>query len=222
MRKYPVLLGAAALTAALITGCSSGDQTPAADLILKNGRIYTVDDTREWAQAIVVSGDKIVYVGDDAGAQAYENDGAQVVDLQGKMVTPGFIDGHNHAYLMAESLFWLNLDRHRTVEDKQAALRAYRAENPAMPQLRGVGWDDIAEDARARGVLPRQLIDAAVPDIPVAIIENSHHTLPPIRKHSNWPESPRTHRIRRVRPSCATRPPGSPPANSRSSARRIW
>ncbi|SUE27941.1 hydrolase [Nocardia farcinica] len=177
MRKYPVLLGAAALTAALITGCSSGDQTPAADLILKNGRIYTVDDTREWAQAIVVSGDKIVYVGDDAGAQAYENDGAQVVDLQGKMVTPGFIDGHNHAYLMAESLFWLNLDRHRTVEDKQAALRAYRAENPAMPQLRGVGWDDIAEDARARGVLPRQLIDAAVPDIPVAIIENSHHTL---------------------------------------------
>ncbi|MEU4837499.1 amidohydrolase [Nocardia testacea] len=177
MKKFPVLLGAAALVAGLIAGCSTGDQSRAADLVLKNGRIYTVDDARQWAQAIVVSGDRIIYVGDDAGAQGYEDDAAQVVDLHGKMVTPGFIDGHNHAYLMAESLFWLGLDRHETVEDKQAALRDYRAANPGMPQLRGVGWDDIAADARARKVLPRQLIDAAVPDIPVAIIENSHHTL---------------------------------------------
>ncbi|NKX86851.1 amidohydrolase [Nocardia coubleae] len=167
----------ATLVAGMTAGCSGSEKSGDVDLVVKNGQVYTVDDNRSWAEAIAVDNGEIIYVGDNAGAEKYERGAAKVVDLEGKMLTPGFIDGHNHAYLMAESLFWLSLNPHKTVEAKQTAIREFRAEDPGMRQLRGVGWDDIDSDARARGVLPRQLIDEAVSDIPVAFIENSHHTL---------------------------------------------
>ena len=146
-----------------------------ADLILKNGAIYTVDVARSWAQAVVVRDGRIVYVGDDAGSDAFAGSGTKVVDLEGKMVLPGFVDGHNHAYLMAESLFWLSLNPFATVEARQAAIRDRVTADPDLRQLRGVGWDDIEKDAAAAGVTPKDLLDAAAPDIPVVIIDNSHH-----------------------------------------------
>ena len=146
-----------------------------ADLILKNGAIYTVDVARSWAQAVVVRDGRIVYVGDDAGSDAFAGSGTKVVDLEGKMVLPGFVDGHNHAYLMAESLFWLSLNPFATVEARQAAIRDRVTADPDLRQLRGVGWDDIEKDAAAAGVAPKDLLDAAAPDIPVVIIDNSHH-----------------------------------------------
>lgn len=146
-----------------------------AGLILKNGAIYTVDVARSWAQAVVVRDGRIVYVGDDAGSDAFAGSGTKVVDLEGKMVLPGFVDGHNHAYLMAESLFWLSLNPFATVEARQAAIRDRVTADPDLRQLRGVGWDDIEKDAAAAGVAPKDLLDAAAPDIPVVIIDNSHH-----------------------------------------------
>ena len=146
-----------------------------AGLILKNGAIYTVDAARSWAQAVVVRDGRIVYVGDDAGSDAFAGSGTKVVDLEGKMVLPGFVDGHNHAYLMAESLFWLSLNPFATVEARQAAIRDRVTADPDLRQLRGVGWDDIEKDAAAAGVAPKDLLDAAAPDIPVVIIDNSHH-----------------------------------------------
>ncbi|MCB1404040.1 MAG: amidohydrolase, partial [Rhodobacteraceae bacterium] len=144
-------------------------------LILKNGAIYTVDAARSWARAVVVRDGRIVYVGDDAGSDAFAGSGTKVVDLEGKMVLPGFVDGHNHAYLMAESLFWLSLNPFATVEARQAAIRDRVTADPDLRQLRGVGWDDIEKDAAAAGVAPKDLLDAAAPDIPVVIIDNSHH-----------------------------------------------
>ena len=146
-----------------------------AGLILKNGAIYTVDVARSWARAVVVRDGRIVYVGDDAGSDAFAGSGTKVVDLEGKMVLPGFVDGHNHAYLMAESLFWLSLNPFATVEARQAAIRDRVTADPDLRQLRGVGWDDIEKDAAAAGVAPKDLLDAAAPDIPVVIIDNSHH-----------------------------------------------
>ena len=146
-----------------------------AGLILKNGAIYTVDVARSWAQAVVVRDGRIVYVGDDAGSDAFAGSGTKVVDLEGKMVLPGFVDGHNHAYLMAESLFWLSLNPFATVEARQAAIRDRVTADPDLRQLRGVGWDDIEKDAAAAGVTPKDLLDAVAPDIPVVIIDNSHH-----------------------------------------------
>ena len=66
-------------------GCSRGDEqalqnddaptVKAANMVFTNGKVYTVNEAQPWAQAVAVAGNKIVYVGDDAGAMAYVGDG---------------------------------------------------------------------------------------------------------------------------------------------------
>src|SRR5688572_32580344 len=67
-----------------------------ADLVLKNGNIYTVDERRPKAEAIAVKGDRIVFVGSNREAQKYVGKGTRVVDLMGKTVVPGMTDSHQH------------------------------------------------------------------------------------------------------------------------------
>ncbi len=81
---------------ALMASCASGPDN-AADLILLNGAVYTMEEAQPWAGAVVVTGNRITAVLDtDAEAEAYRGPGTRVVDLEGKFVVPGFIDGHVH------------------------------------------------------------------------------------------------------------------------------
>jgi predicted amidohydrolase YtcJ len=83
---------------ALIVGLSCGQSTgEGADLILLNGDVYTMEEDHPWASAIVVTGNEITAVlDDDAETEAFRGASTQVIDLQGKFVVPGFIDGHVH------------------------------------------------------------------------------------------------------------------------------
>ncbi len=79
---------------ALIFGACK--KTPA-DLILLNGDVYTMEEEQPWASSIVITGNKITGVFDNkAQAQKYVGSDTRVVDLKGKFVLPGFIDGHVH------------------------------------------------------------------------------------------------------------------------------
>ena len=69
-----------------------------ADHVFKNGSIYTVDKKRPWAQAVAVREGEIVYVGDDQGVETVTGPGTRIVDLNGKMMLPGFHDVHVHLY----------------------------------------------------------------------------------------------------------------------------
>lgn len=68
-----------------------------ADIVLHNGHVQTMASEGDVASAVAIAGNKIVYVGDDSGIDAFVGDNAQVIDLDGKFVSPGFIDGHIHA-----------------------------------------------------------------------------------------------------------------------------
>jgi predicted amidohydrolase YtcJ len=84
------------LTLALISSCGGPSGGPA-DLILLNGAVYTMEEDHPWARAVVLTGNRITAVLDEDGAaEAYRGPGTRVVDLQGKFVVPGFIDGHVH------------------------------------------------------------------------------------------------------------------------------
>jgi predicted amidohydrolase YtcJ len=95
---------AAFATVALLSGCSGGGGSgcagdapaDAADLILTNATVHTVNDAQPSAEAVAVRGDEIVYVGDAAGAAAYAVHCTETIDLGGKMLMPGFVDGHSH------------------------------------------------------------------------------------------------------------------------------
>lgn len=86
----------------LTIGCrSKGNLNPdAADLLVRNGRVYTVDSDRPWAQAVAVRGDRIAWVGDEKDAGRFIGPATRVIDASGKMVLPGFIDSHFHLSLI--------------------------------------------------------------------------------------------------------------------------
>lgn len=173
----PLWLGLLCCSCLAQQAVSAAPACERADLLIENARVYTVDAARSWAQAVAVKDDKVIYVGLDAGAVVCKGQATKVVDLEGQMLLPGFVDGHNHAYLMSESLFWLSLNSYSTVKDRQQALTQYRRTHSDIRQLRAVGWDDIEKDAAAAGVTPRLLLDQAVDDIPVAVISNDHHQI---------------------------------------------
>jgi predicted amidohydrolase YtcJ len=86
----------ASLALASLTGCGRDAKRTPADLILANGTVHTLANPPVAATAVAVSGDRIVYVGDDTGASAWRGERTRWVDLGGKTVLPGLVDAHGH------------------------------------------------------------------------------------------------------------------------------
>jgi predicted amidohydrolase YtcJ len=110
-----------------------------ADIVFKNGPVYTVDAAKPWARAVAVTGKRIAYVGDEAGVQAFVGPQTRVVDLAGKMLLPGFVEGHTHPLVGATLTRGvdLQLDSRREILD---ALRDYRDKIGPTEIVRGFGW----------------------------------------------------------------------------------
>jgi len=71
-------------------------QSPGADSVFVGGAVYTADESRSWAEAVAISGGEIVFVGSGEAAESFIGTNTDVVDLDGKMLMPGFHDGHSH------------------------------------------------------------------------------------------------------------------------------
>ena len=71
-------------------------QSRGADRVFVNGAVYTADEARSWVEAVAISGGEIVFVGSDVAAEAFIGTNTDVVDLDGKMLMPGFHDAHSH------------------------------------------------------------------------------------------------------------------------------
>lgn len=80
-----------------------------ADLVLRNGVIWTVDARMPRAEAVAALDDRIIYVGTDAGVDAHVGPATRVIDLQGRLVVPGFNDNHVHFESTGQLLYGLNL-----------------------------------------------------------------------------------------------------------------
>ena len=110
--KCPVALPFAlpfALTCALASATAAAATLPA-DTVYRNGYIYTVDAKDSVQQALAVRGGRIVYVGNDAGAAKLQGQNTTVIDLGGKMLMPGLIDGHMHPQSGGSRLLNCSLD----------------------------------------------------------------------------------------------------------------
>ena len=138
-----------------------------------NGRVFTASDEQEWAEAVAVDGDTITAVGRSADALAAAGPGAEVVDLAGRLVVPGFVDAHTHLVMMGEALGRVGLTDARSLDEIQARLRAARAADPGAPRVLGRGWlfDSVPDGAPTAAML-----DAAVADVPVYLDANDYHS----------------------------------------------
>ena len=70
--------------------------TKAADTVLVNGEVWTVDASMPWASAVAIRNGRIVFVGKDDDARAFVGAGTEVINLRGRMAMPGIHDGHIH------------------------------------------------------------------------------------------------------------------------------
>ncbi|MEM1313305.1 MAG: amidohydrolase family protein, partial [Pseudomonadota bacterium] len=103
---------------------------PTTDVALINGRIHTMDAEGTIAEAIGIEGDEIVYVGDAEGLGRVIGFGIEVIDLEGAMVLPGFVDGHIHAVVGGLIMLGVGLQTDDR-EELLARIRQEAAENDA-------------------------------------------------------------------------------------------
>jgi hypothetical protein len=118
-----ILAGGFLLGSSALAAYNARAVTPA-DLAYRNGAVYTVDAQDSVQQALAILDGRIVYVGNEAGIDAYIGERTQVVDLGGRMVMPGLVDGHMHPLNGGASLLKCNLDYERlTIEQMQARIQ---------------------------------------------------------------------------------------------------
>jgi hypothetical protein len=144
-----------------------------ADTVFLDGAVYTVDAARPTAAAVAIAQGRIVYVGTDAGARKYVGSKTRVIDLQGRTLLPGFQDSHLHPGLVPNPDSTLDLGGLKTREEILGRIRGFAAAHPRKEWIVGTGWDESA--FLPSGQPTRELLDAAVPDRPAFLTNNSQH-----------------------------------------------
>ena len=143
-----------------------------ADLVLTGGAVYTVDAARTWAQAVAITSGRIAAVGTDAEMRALVGPRAEVVNLRGRMVLPGFQDAHVHASGGGLERGQCDLTSEHTRAGYLAAIRSYADRNPGAEWITGGGW---GMDVFPGGVPSKEDLDQVVPDRPVFLSNRDHH-----------------------------------------------
>ncbi len=140
-----------------------------ADIIITSAKVFTSDESNPRAEAVAVKGNRIVYVGNNAGVEKYRSGQTHVIDGQGRTLTPGFIDTHIH--LLSGSV-WLGKAQLQEIEtraDLKKVLLDFAIENKTDEWVvgRGIRYDIVST---------RQELDEIIADRPVYIGAYDGHT----------------------------------------------
>lgn len=168
---------ASMLLAILAMGCGETEDTLVsnpADRVFVNGAIYTVDEEQAWAEAVAIDDGRIVYVGDDAGAESFVGESTELVDLAGQMMLPGFHDSHIHILTGVFGDFECDLLRIPTALEAAEKLKE-------CTELAGIGEDRwIIGGGWGEWLWPeanpqKGLLDILFPDRPVYLESSFGH-----------------------------------------------
>lgn len=176
MRNHLLFIAGTILTVYL-TGCSE-KKTPA-DLIIRGGTIYTVEEGSPVVEAVAVTGDRIVFAGDLKDVSAYEGENTRIIDLQGRTMTPGFIEGHGH--FMGLGYNELNLDLMSVTSYEELVEKVKEAVAKAQPGqwIVGRGWHQdkwtTKPEIMFKGFQTHQLLSSVSPNNPVFLRHASGH-----------------------------------------------
>ena len=134
-----ILLVASLLLLTLVIPAPQRTQS-VADIVFKNGNVYTANDKSAKAQAIAVKGDKIVFVGTNEAAQKFIGTNTRVIDLKGNTVLPGFTDAHQHLSGVGQREMTLNLEGTTSLNDLLAKVKARVDQAQPGQWVTGRGW----------------------------------------------------------------------------------
>ena len=137
----PTLIIAVVLLAASGDRMASGQKRePEADIVFKNGNIYTANDDKPKAEAVAAKYGRVVFVGSNADAKKYEGKGVKVIDLKGATVVPGLVDAHYHFSGVGFREMNLNLEGTTSLEDFLAKVKARVSNAKPGEWVTGRGW----------------------------------------------------------------------------------
>ncbi|MDL2214296.1 amidohydrolase [Clostridia bacterium OttesenSCG-928-O13] len=153
---------------------SSLEEALTVDIYFENGVIYTADDKDSMAEALAIQDGEIVFVGSAADGVLYKEAAAEVVDLEGKMMMPGLIDGHIHS--LSPDFFDFSLVGILTKEDTMAAIESYVQENPDKETYFGYGYmATVFEGEELTEGPKKERLDEICPDKPMVIYSYDGH-----------------------------------------------
>lgn len=143
-------------------------------VLLSNGKLFTADPRQPWAEALVINSSRLGYVGSNAAAREHAGPDAVELDLAGKTVLPGFVDGHAHVVMAGEAQLRAHLTDAADLPEIQRRVHRWAEDNPGAPRVLGRGW---LFGAVPGGRPTRQLLDEVVPDRPVYLDANDYHSV---------------------------------------------
>lgn len=166
------------LAAALLAACAP-DDPDAPDLVLVGGTVITVDEGLPEAQAVAVRDGRIAAVGNTDEIRRMAGRNTRVVELQGRVVVPGFIEGHGHFLGLGNARMILDLSRTTTWEEIVALVAEAAATAEPGSWILGRGWHqerwDPPPPVTYEGVATHEALSAVSPDNPVLLTHASGH-----------------------------------------------
>jgi predicted amidohydrolase YtcJ len=153
---------------------SCSDTPPTVDLLIINADIWTGNDQQSRARSMAINGDTILLISNEAPLQTMVENAKRVVDMEGRFITPGFIDSHIHLLMGGNSLLSVELRDAATPEEFTRRITDYaKTLDPGQWILEG-NWDHTLWG----GELPKkEWIDAATADNPVALYRLDGHMI---------------------------------------------
>jgi len=158
-----------------LNGCQrKKSSSEKADLVIRNARVYTVDPQRPWAQAVAVKGDRILWVGDEAGIAEHVGSATRVLDAGGKMLLPGFIDSHFHV-LLGGNPDVLRIEHGNSLREIQEQVRNFAQQRPKLSWIELEGWN---YSAFPHGTLPTAKdLEGLTGGRPAFLVAYDYHTI---------------------------------------------
>jgi predicted amidohydrolase YtcJ len=171
----------ALLALVLVTGaCTTrGPAEEAADVVLRGGKVVTVDSAMPEAEAIAIRGHTIVAVGSDDEIEAFVGDDTEVIELNGRLAIPGFIEGHGHFTGLGQKLMNLDLMNVRNFDEIVAMVGAAAKDAERDKWIIGRGWHqekwDRTPEPNVDKVPLHAALDSVSPNNPVHLTHASGH-----------------------------------------------
>ncbi|HEY0003464.1 MAG TPA: amidohydrolase [Pyrinomonadaceae bacterium] len=161
------------LCCGLVVPVAPAAQNETADLVLRNGNVYTVNERQPRAEAIAVRGERIIFVGSNEAVKKYMGRRTRVIDLRGQTVLPGLTDAHCHILGIGQREVNLNLEGTTSLEDFLAKVKARVDQTEAGQWVTGRGW---IETFWKPAVFPtRQELDRIAPRNPLFLTRADGH-----------------------------------------------
>jgi len=142
------------------------------DTVLVNARLFTAGQAGSRPGGVAVRGGRILAVGADEEVRAAVGRDAEVVDVEGGLVLPGFQDAHVHPVMAGLNMLRCELHGTTSAQECLDRIAAYAAAQPDVPWILGAGW---SMESFPGGTPTRQALDAVVPERPVVLTNRDGH-----------------------------------------------